>query len=115
DESTLQSVSTRPPGGSLTDGSGNEITDLAYIHIREFEEPTEDQMRSALQDAVSSGKKGIILDLRENPGGLLSTTDHIADEFIDDGKTILTEQERDGSQQVFKSHAGGAALTIPVV
>lgn len=115
DEIKVQSVTTQPPTGTLKDGSGADITDLAYIHIREFSEPTKDQMHAALQNAVDSGKKGIILDLRNNPGGLLRTTADIADEFLDGDKTILTEKERDGSEQKFASHAGGVATSIPVV
>lgn len=115
DEIKVQSVTTQPPGGALKDGGGASIDDLAYIHIREFDEPTKDEMQKALSDAVSAGKKGVILDLRNNPGGLLRTTADIADEFLDGSLTILTERERDGSEQKFSSHAGGAALTIPVV
>ena len=115
DEIKVQSVTTQPPGGALKDGAGANIDDLAYIHIREFDEPTKDEMQTALKDAVSSGKKGIVLDLRNNPGGLLRTTADIADEFLDGDKTILTERERDGSEQKFPSHSGGAATEIPVV
>ena len=115
DEIKVQSVTTQPPGGALKDGSGADITDIAYIHIREFSEPTKDEMQKALKDAVSAGKKGIILDLRNNPGGLLRTTADIADEFLDANQTILMERERDGSEQKFSSHAGGASTQIPVV
>ncbi len=115
DEIKVQSVTTQPPGGALKDGTGTEITDIAYIHIREFSEPTKDEMQKALKDAVSTGKKGIILDLRTHPGGLLRTTADIADEFLDANQTILMERERDGSEQTFSSHAGGAATQIPVV
>jgi carboxyl-terminal processing protease len=115
DEIKVQSVTTQPPGGALKDGAGTLVDDLAYIHIREFDEPTKEQMQQALTDAVSSGKKGVILDLRNNPGGLLRTTADIADEFLDGNETILTERERDGSEQKFTSRSGGAATTIPVV
>lgn len=115
DEIKVQSVTTQPPGGALKDGSGASIDDLAYIHIREFDEPTKDEMQKALADAVGAGRKGIILDLRNNPGGLLRTTADIADEFLDGNLTILTERERDGSEQKFSSRAGGAATKIPVV
>lgn len=115
DEIKVQSVTTLPPGGALKDGGGNSIDDLAYIHIREFDEPTKEQMQKALSDAVSSGKKGLILDLRNNPGGLLRTTADIADEFLDGNETILVERERDGGEQKFTSRAGGAATQIPVV
>lgn len=108
-------MTTQPPGGTLKDGSGADITDIAYIHIREFSEPTKDEMQTALKNAVGSGAKGVILDLRNNPGGLLRTTADIADEFLDGNQVILTERERDGSEQKFTAQAGGAATQIPVV
>jgi len=115
DEIKVASVTTQPPGGALKDGSGATIDDIAYLHIREFDEPTHDEVVAILKDAVSSGKRGIIIDLRNNPGGLLRTTADIADEFLDGGKTILLERDRDGSETKFTSHNGGAALEIPVV
>jgi carboxyl-terminal processing protease len=111
----VQSVTTLPPGGSLKDGAGNDITDVGYIHIREFTEQTKDEMEKALQDVVSSGKRGLVLDLRNNPGGLLRTTADVADDFLDGDKLILIERERDGTESQFKSHAGGVATQIPVV
>src|SRR5439155_7188073 len=89
--------------------------DVAYIHIREFTEQTTTEMKKALQDAVSGDKKGIILDLRNNPGGLLRTTADVADEFLDGNKLIITERDRDGSESSIKSHDGGIATQVPVV
>ncbi len=114
DEIEVQSVTTQPPGGVLEDGAGNEITDLGYIYIREFSQPTTEQFRTAIQDVIDSGKKGLILDLRNNPGGLLSVTIDIADEFLDSG-TVLSERERDGSERAFAARGGGEATEIPVV
>lgn len=115
DEIQVASVTTTPPGGVLKDGAGNEITDIGYIHIREFTEQTADEMQKALKDIVDSGKKGVILDLRNNPGGLLRTTADVANEFLDADKLLLTEQERDGTKTEFKSHGGGIATKLPVV
>ena len=115
DEIKVQSVTVAPPGAALKDGAGTTIDDIGYIHIREFTETTEDEMKKALKDVADSGKKGLVLDLRNNPGGLLRVTAEIADEFLDGNETILTEQERDGGKTQFASHAGGVALTIPVV
>lgn len=115
DEIKVASVTTTPPGGALKDGTGNEITDVGYIHIREFTEQTEDEMQQALKDVIDSGKKGLILDLRNNPGGLLRTTADVADEFLDADKLVLTEQERDGTKTEFKSRGGGIATKLPVV
>ena len=114
DEIQVESVTTLPPGGALQDGAGTDITDLGYVHIREFSDTTDEEMKAALEEAVDSGKVGLILDLRDNPGGLLSTTVAVADEFLDDG-TILSERERDGTETTISANGGGAALEIPVV
>ncbi|MBI5285232.1 MAG: S41 family peptidase [Chloroflexi bacterium] len=115
DEIKVQSVTSLPPGGALKDGSGADISDLGYIHIREFNEQTLEELQASLRDVVSSGKRGLILDLRNNPGGLLNATAQVADEFLDGDKLILTERERDGTESQFKSHAGGVAVQVPVV
>lgn len=114
DKIQVQSVTTQPPGGALEDGAGNAITDVGYIHIREFSQPTTDQFVEAIEGMIGEGKRGIILDLRNNPGGLLSTTVDIADEMLDEG-VILTEHERDGGEKSFEAHDGGAATSIPIV
>lgn len=115
DEIKVKSVTTQPPGGALEDASGTLASDLAYIYLREFTEPSKGEIQQALQEAVDSGKKGLILDLRNNPGGLLRTTVEIADEFLDGDLVILSEQARGESEQVYKSKSGGIALEIPVV
>lgn len=115
EEIIVKSVTTIPPGGLLEDGSGEEITDIAYIYLREFNEPSKGEMQDALRDAVESGKRGIIIDLRNNPGGLLRTTVEIVDEFLEGGQIILTEQGRDGDEEVYRSSDGGIATDIPVV
>jgi carboxyl-terminal processing protease len=115
DEIKVKSVTTLPPGGVLEDGSGAEVTDIAYIYLREFTEPSKAEMDEALREAVESGKRGLILDLRNNPGGLLRTTVDIADEFLEGDLTILSERDRGGEEQVYRSKDGGIATEIPVV
>lgn len=115
DEIKVQSVTTQPPGGTLKDGAGNQIDDVGYIHIREFTEQTAGEMHSALQDIVSGGKRGVIIDLRNNPGGLLNATVDVASEFVNGGTLLLTEHERDGKETRFTAHNGGVATKIPVV
>lgn len=115
DEIVVKSVTTVPPGGVLEDGSGEIVTDIGYIHLREFNEPSKAEIQEALQEAVDGGKKGLIIDLRNNPGGLLRTTVEIADEFLDGGFIVLTERGRDGEEEVYRSSDGGIATDIPVV
>ena len=115
DEIKVDSVTTTPPGGTLRDGAGNPVTDIGYIRIREFTETTPDEVHKALQDIINSGKRGVILDLRNNPGGLLDATVAVASEFVDSGKLLLTEKERDGTETRFTAHSGGIATKLPVV
>lgn len=62
---------------------------VAYIRLKSFDEDTDEEFDKALQDAAASGAKAIILDLRDNPGGLLDTCLNIADRFLPDGRPIL--------------------------
>jgi carboxyl-terminal processing protease len=114
-EIEVQSVTTQPPGGTLQDGAGTQIDDVAYIHIREFTRPTIDQFRDALQEAVDSGKRGLILDLRNNPGGLLRTTVDVADEFLDDGVILSEVEGGSDEEQHIRATKGGIATEIPIV
>jgi carboxyl-terminal processing protease len=114
DEVHVDSVTTDPPGGALHDASGNPITDLAYMNISEFSETTPQEVAKAAGDAESSGKKGLIIDMRVNPGGLLQQTVDTADLFLNQG-VILTEVDRDGNQNVYRAKPGGVALNIPIV
>ncbi len=71
-----------------------KIGDVGYIQLRRFSETSHDELRKALRDLKDAGVKGIILDLRDNPGGYLHMAQRIADEFIAEGKKIVYTQGR---------------------
>ena len=104
---TQASVSTTPPtsGGKLTDASGAEVTDYAYIMIRSFTKSTPDEVQQALEAANNAKAKGIILDMRSNPGGLLNETIKIADMFLDKGE-IISQVDRGGAIQTASAKSG---------
>jgi carboxyl-terminal processing protease len=83
-----------------------------YVQIRSFQETTVPQFRKALDEAVdrtasSGGVRGIILDLRDNPGGLLESAALVVDEFIDTG-VIVTVRGRDKQMsREIKAHSKG--------
>lgn len=114
DEIQVESVSREPPAGALKDAAGNEVKDLAYLHVREFSALTASQLRPLLKEIAGGGYKGLILDLRDNPGGLLDATVNVADMFLDSG-TILIQVGRNGDEQVFSAKSGGEATDIPLV
>lgn len=114
DEIKVESVSREPPAGELRDADGNEVTDLGYVHIREFTALTQSQLEPILNEISDGGYTGLILDVRSNPGGLLDATVAVADMFLDSG-TILVQVGRDGEEEVFSAKAGGPGTEIPMV
>lgn len=86
---------------------------IAYIQIIEFDTVTEDQFAEALATAKGSGMKGLILDLRSNPGGNLSSVVNIARMLLPEGLIVYTE-DRDGNRQEY-SCDGTRQLQVPMV
>lgn len=117
-----QSVFTEPqvpilPGSSstaLVDKDGKPITDLAYVNISQFQEDTYDALMKVLQEPAYTNAKGLLLDMRGNPGGLLDQVVKIADEFLNGG-TILTEKDANGKETTWTAHPGGIMTKIPIV
>ena len=66
-----------------------------YIQITEFDSVTYDQFSEALADLKSQGMTSLILDLRNNPGGLLDQAVKIADDFISGGTIVSTRDKND--------------------
>ena len=110
DEILVASVGTAPPGGVLKDSDDNEVTDLAYIRISTFTARTPTELRQAIEAA--GDVKGLVLDVRSNPGGLLVETAQVADMFLDGG-TILVQVDRDGNEQVYDAQPG-AFTDLPI-
>lgn len=98
----------------VLDENGDPVSDLAYLNIQQFTEQTVPDMEAELERIIDEGYEGVILDLRNNPGGGLDATVRVADLFLDDG-IVLTQVERDGTQTVYEAHDGGPATQLPVV
>ena len=64
--------------------------DIAYIHLSDFTPDAGKEVRSALSDLMAKGAKGVILDLRGNPGGLLIEAVNITNLFIPKGKLVVS-------------------------
>ena len=87
---------------------------LAYLRLGEFSAPSTDQVRIALDEMLATNPRGLILDLRGNPGGFLRTAVDISSEFVPDG-SILIERFKDGKEEIYEASGEGRALTIPLV
>jgi carboxyl-terminal processing protease len=87
---------------------------IAYIDINTFGERTTQELRDTLDQLLKQNPKGIIIDLRNNPGGYLTTAVEVASEFIDKG-VILYEQYGNGSRDTHNALGNGQATDIPLV
>jgi len=107
---TLESVQWRP----LTEEGAPS---LAYIRVSRFGERTVGEWQVAVNELAAASTeplRGIILDLRNNPGGLLSASVQIASDFVDQGVVVI-EEFSDGRRQNFRSTGSGRLVSVPVV
>jgi len=87
---------------------------IAYVDINTFGERTTAELREALDTIMPQNPQGIIIDLRNNGGGYLTTAVEVASEFIDNG-VILYEQYGNGERDEYKALGNGRATNIPIV
>nr|WP_144552017.1 S41 family peptidase [Peribacillus simplex] len=87
---------------------------VAKIQVTSFSEHTVQELKTALEEMSKKDMKGLVLDLRGNPGGLLDQAIEMASLFIPNGKVVLQVEDRSGKKEVYKSENDGE-LKIPVV
>jgi carboxyl-terminal processing protease len=92
------------------------IDDIGYLRLITFTPMTVDRAREAVEDFESKGYKGLILDLRNNYGGLLQSAVGIGDLFLDGGVVVSTKSRISTENAVFNARRSTAvAADIPVV
>lgn len=87
---------------------------IAYVRVSRFSNPTPDELRTALEELMAQNPDGLILDMRNNPGGGLTTAVDVANEFLAEGN-ILIERFGGGDERVFEASEEGLAQEIPMV
>jgi carboxyl-terminal processing protease len=76
----------------------------AYVRISQFQEKTAEELVSTIQKLESEGQiKGLILDLRNNPGGLLNSAVEVSDEFLEEGLIVSIKGKTKANQMEFKA------------
>jgi carboxyl-terminal processing protease len=90
---------------------------IGYIRVRQFQERTAGDLVDAVEKFEKTGRlAGIIVDLRNNPGGLLSSAVEVSEEFLGDGKLIVYTEGRVRNQNMrFTAHAKKAITEVPLV
>jgi carboxyl-terminal processing protease len=89
---------------------------IGYVRIAEFRENTAQDLKKALKDLEKKGLKGLIIDVRNNPGGLLSSAIEVANLFLENGKVIVSTKSRTEEERIYKSFPTlGKYVNIPLV
>ncbi len=87
-----------------------------YIRITNFQANTDSELKKALNELEKQHKlKGLILDLRNNPGGLLTQAVKVADEFIDKGIIVSIKGRVKDQKAIFRAHASKHPIKCPMV
>ncbi|MCI6277164.1 MAG: S41 family peptidase [Clostridium sp.] len=94
--------------GEMIDGN------IGYIQISMFDEHTGDAFTEKLQELKDSGAKGIVLDLRQNPGGLLKECINVVSNFVEKDKIITSTIDKYDKKTPYNSK-GGIAIGMPLV
>ncbi len=91
----------------------DEQNKIGYVELTEFDSVSTEQFMNAIEDLKSQGMKSLILDLRNNPGGLLDVAVDLADVFIDTG-VVVSIEDKDGNAEKYEAEEEGA-LGLPLV
>ena len=90
----------------------------AYLRIRAFQERTVRDLEEALEDLHKQspdGFRGLVLDMRDNPGGLLDQAVKVTNVWLSDGLVVYTKGRADSQRQEFRAHAGDVEGQYPIV
>ncbi len=108
---TRQTIELKTVKSATFEASGVKI---GYIRITNFSETTANDFNSAFASLLNQNIKALVLDLRDDPGGLFTAALDVASQFLPQGKLIVTMRDRNGMEYPFKSY-GGLDPHIPVV
>ena len=92
--------------------------DFGYVRISTFQANTAESLEAALKQLQKENKtnlKGLVLDLRNNPGGVLNAAAEVTDMFVDDGLIVYTKGRMENTSSEFKAHSGDLMEGAPIV
>ncbi len=88
---------------------------IGYVRINNFNETTDKELSASLKAMGEDSLKGLILDLRDNPGGLLNEGVGTADKFLNKGQLIVYTKGRNSPEQRFTAPHGNDGMRYPMV
>jgi len=100
---------------SVKDANVNE-EGIGYIRIISFDQRSADLLQKSLEDMIDQGMKGLVLDLRNNPGGLLTAAIEVSQKFLDKKDPVVFTQGRDfASRKTYRARGAHHYKDFPLV
>ena len=96
-EITRQRVETNPISSKALNNN------IGYIKLPSFDSDSSNKLKEKIDDLISKGAKSLILDLRNNGGGIVDEANKITDLFLDKGNTIMTTKDNKGKEETEKT------------
>lgn len=96
-EITRQKIETNPISSKILNNN------IGYIKLPSFDSDSSKKLKEKIDDAISKGAKSLIIDLRNNGGGIVDEATNIADYFLDKGKTIMTTKDNKNKEEIEKT------------
>ncbi len=88
---------------------------VGYIDITQFGDKTNDEFDEAIQYMIDHNVEDLIVDVRNNPGGYLSSAIHISDYFVEPGKEIVKVVYKDQTNQIYRGETSKLAMNLAVL
>ena len=93
--------------------------EFGYVRLTQFQEDTADEFHTAMKKLTKEAKDkrliGLVLDLRNNPGGLLNQAIRVSDEFLKDGLVVYTDGRLESQKQKYFAHDDGDEPAFPLI
>ncbi|MDD3240352.1 MAG: S41 family peptidase [Lachnospira sp.] len=112
DSETLPITVTRDAVTEKTVAYNLSEDQIGYIEVSQFEQVTTAQFKAAVEDLTAQGMKGLIVDIRNNPGGMLSTVVDMLDYLLPDGLIVYTE-DKNGKRTEY-SGKNSSEIQVPM-
>jgi carboxyl-terminal processing protease len=88
---------------------------VGYLRISSFSATTGNEMAAAVKNLMEQTPRGVIVDLRNNPGGYLSASVEASAQFVNPGTVVLFQQSGNGDRKTYRTEGGGTATEVPMV
>jgi carboxyl-terminal processing protease len=99
---------------AMVPGTESEGTPVAMIRLSQFSANAREQLVAAIREAKAAGATALVVDIRNNPGGLMEQAIQVTSQFLTDGN-VMQQEDAQGKRKAYPVRSGGQATDIPMV